>query len=81
MSENSQTLSGYNSTTDGFLIVGSFNEFGMAQGTIDPKFGKINEIRLHVHTNSKQFIILSEVSEIKKKKINDINYQSKSFSL
>lgn len=59
--ENSYIWSAYNSTTDGFLIVGSFNEFGIAEGTIEAKIGKIKEIRLHVHTDSENWAILSEV--------------------
>lgn len=54
--------SAYNSTTDGFLIVGCFNEFGIAEGVIDSKIGKIREIRLHVHSDSENWAILSEVS-------------------
>lgn len=60
--ENSYIWSAYNSTTDGFLIVGSFNEFGIAEGIIEPKIGKVREIRLHVHTDSENWAILSEVS-------------------
>lgn len=60
--ENSYIWSAYNLTTDGFLIVGSFNEFGIAEGTIEAKIGKIREIRLHVHTDSENWAILSEVS-------------------
>lgn len=63
--ENSYIWSAYNLTTDGFLIVGSFNEFGIAEGTIEAKIGKIREIRLHVHTDSENWSILSEVSEQK----------------
>lgn len=60
--ESSYIWSAYNSTTDGFLIVGGFNEFGIAEGTIEPKIGKVREIRLHVHSDSENWAILSEVS-------------------
>lgn len=60
--ENSYIWSAYNSTADGFLIVGSFNEIGIAEGAIEAKIGKIREIRLHVHTDSENWAILSEVS-------------------
>lgn len=63
--ENSYIWSAYNSTTDGFLIIGSFNEFGIAEGTIEAKIGKIKEIRLHVHTDSENWAILSEVSNFR----------------
>ncbi|XP_055325807.1 alpha-1,3-mannosyl-glycoprotein 4-beta-N-acetylglucosaminyltransferase B-like [Sitodiplosis mosellana] len=59
--ENSYIWSAYNLTTDGFLIVGCFNEFGIAEGVIDAKIGKIREIRLHVHTDSENWAILSEI--------------------
>lgn len=62
MPENSYIWSAYNSTTDGFLIVGGFNEFGIAEGTIEQKIGKVREIRLHVHTDSENWAIISEVS-------------------
>lgn len=60
--ENSYIWTAYNSTADGFLIVGNFNEFGIAEGTIESKIGKVKEIRLHVHTDSENWAILSEVN-------------------
>lgn len=65
MAENSEIWNAYNSTTDGFLIVGSFNEFGIAEGIIEAKIGKIKEIRLHIHTDSENWAILSEVNNTK----------------
>lgn len=62
--ENSYIWSAYNSTADGFLIVGNFNEFGIADGIIEPKIGKVKEIRLHIHTDSENWAILSEVNSI-----------------
>lgn len=59
--ENSEIWNAYNSTMDGFLIVGAFNEFGIAEGIIEAKIGKIKEIRLHAHTDSENWAILSEV--------------------
>lgn len=61
LAENSIIWSAYNSTADGFLIVGSFNALGVAEGTIDAKIGKVKEIRLHVHSDSENWAILSEV--------------------
>lgn len=60
--ENSEIWNAYNSTADGFLIVGGFNEFGIAEGIIEAKIGKIKEIRLHIHTDSENWAILSEVN-------------------
>lgn len=59
--ENSPIWSSYNSTADGYLIIGNFNPFGIAEGIVDPKIGKIKEIRLHVHSDSENWGILSEV--------------------
>ncbi|XP_055379355.1 alpha-1,3-mannosyl-glycoprotein 4-beta-N-acetylglucosaminyltransferase B isoform X2 [Condylostylus longicornis] len=61
LNENSLIWSTYNSTTDGFLIIGSFNAFGLAEGNIDPKIGPIKEIRLHVHSDSENWALLSEI--------------------
>ncbi|CAD7076635.1 unnamed protein product [Hermetia illucens] len=61
LTENSPIWSTYNSTPDGFLIIGSFNEFGIAEGVVDPKIGTIKEIRLHVHSDSENWAILSEI--------------------
>lgn len=62
MPENSEIWNAYNLTADGFLIVGGFNEFGIAEGIIEAKIGKIKEIRLHIHTDSENWAILSEVN-------------------
>lgn len=59
--ENSPIWSTYNSTADGFLIIGNFDAFGLAEGTIEPNIGNIKEIRLHVHSDSENWSILSEV--------------------
>lgn len=61
LSENSPIWSTYNSTTDGFLIIGNFNALGIAEGNIDSKIGTIKEIRLHVHSDSENWAILSEI--------------------
>lgn len=60
--ENSIIWSSYNSTTDGFLIIGSFNAFGIASGVVDPRIGLVKEIRLHVHSDSENWVVLSEVN-------------------
>ncbi|XP_035793734.1 alpha-1,3-mannosyl-glycoprotein 4-beta-N-acetylglucosaminyltransferase B-like isoform X2 [Anopheles albimanus] len=51
----------YNVTKDGFLVVGSFNNNGIAEGTIDSKIGKLKEIRLHVYSDSQNWVILREI--------------------
>ncbi|XP_059618456.1 alpha-1,3-mannosyl-glycoprotein 4-beta-N-acetylglucosaminyltransferase A isoform X3 [Phlebotomus argentipes] len=60
LDEASPIWSTYNTTTDGFLIVGSFSSFGIAEGILEPKIGRVKEIRLHVHSDSENWAILSE---------------------
>lgn len=62
LSEESIVWQQFNTTTDGYLIVGSFNGFGIAEGSIDNRLGKLRELRLHVHSESENWVILSEVS-------------------
>lgn len=52
----------FNVTKDGFLVVGSFNNIGIADGVIDSKIGKLKELRLHVNSDSQNWVILREVS-------------------
>ncbi|XP_017492004.1 PREDICTED: alpha-1,3-mannosyl-glycoprotein 4-beta-N-acetylglucosaminyltransferase B, partial [Rhagoletis zephyria] len=61
LSENSSVWSAYNSTTDDYLIIGAFDGLGMAEGVIDVKIGAIKEIRLHVHSDSENWALLSEI--------------------
>lgn len=62
LSEESLVWQQYNTTTDGYLIVGSFNPFGVAEGAVDVRIGKLREVRLHLHSESENWVILSEVS-------------------
>lgn len=64
LNEESMVWQQYNTTTDGYLIVGSFNGFGLAEGPVDSRIGKLRELRLHVHSESENWVILSEVSDI-----------------
>lgn len=61
LNEESMVWQQYNTTTDGYLIVGSFNGFGLAEGSVDSRIGKLRELRLHVHSESENWVILSEV--------------------
>lgn len=61
LSESSPVWSFYNTTTDGYLIVGSFDTMGVAEGSLDSKIGAIKEIRLHVHGDSENWALLSEI--------------------
>lgn len=62
LGEISSVSSNYNITVDGFLVVGSFDAMGLAEGTIDSKIGAIKEIRLHVHGDSGNWALLSEIN-------------------
>lgn len=62
LSEESVIWQQYNTTTDGYLIIGSFNAFGVAEGSVDGRIGKLRELRLHCHAESENWVILSEVS-------------------
>jgi hypothetical protein len=44
-----------------FLIIGGFNAFGIAEGSVDSRIGKLKELRLAVHSDSENWVILSEV--------------------
>ncbi|XP_037943157.1 alpha-1,3-mannosyl-glycoprotein 4-beta-N-acetylglucosaminyltransferase B-like [Teleopsis dalmanni] len=61
LSENASVWSTYNSTNDGYLIVGAFDAIGVAEGALDTKIGAIKEIRLHVHGDSENWVLLSEI--------------------
>lgn len=54
-------LQQYDMTTDGFLVIGYFDAMGLAEGVIDSRVGKLREMRLRVHTDSQNWVILSEV--------------------
>ncbi|XP_058455473.1 alpha-1,3-mannosyl-glycoprotein 4-beta-N-acetylglucosaminyltransferase A isoform X2 [Malaya genurostris] len=59
--EDSPVWSNYNTTTDGFLIIGIFNDFGIAEGVVDSKIGELKELRLHVYSDSQNWVILREI--------------------
>ncbi|EDW94524.2 alpha-1,3-mannosyl-glycoprotein 4-beta-N-acetylglucosaminyltransferase A [Drosophila yakuba] len=61
LSENSSVWSNFNTTTDGYLVVGSFDSLGVAEGLLDAKIGAIKELRLHVHSDSENWALLSEI--------------------
>lgn len=80
LNEESMIWQQYNTTTDGFLIVGSFNGFGVAEGNVDNRIGKLRELRLHVHSESENWVILSEVSLIQKLNQSELFLYRKYFS-
>ena len=48
-------------TNHPYLTVGKFNHLGFAEGKIDDRLGPIAELRLLVHSDSGNWVILSEV--------------------
>lgn len=50
-----------NFTQEGYITVGHFDSLGIAEGTIDPRLGKLLAIRLTVQSDSDNWVILSEV--------------------
>lgn len=61
LSEDSQVWSTFNTTNDGYLVIGAFNDFGIAEGVIDSKIGELKELRLHVYSDSQNWVILREI--------------------
>lgn len=59
--EDSPVWSSYNTTSDGFLVIGIFNDFGIAEGVVDTKIGELKELRLHVYSDSQNWVILREI--------------------
>lgn len=49
-----------NASHDGFVVVGRFGPAGVAQGNVGLA-GYLRAIRLHVHSDSDNWVILSEV--------------------
>lgn len=45
-----------------FFISGKFDSVGIATATLDDSIGKVRALRLHVHSESNNWAILSEVS-------------------
>lgn len=52
-----------NQPSEGFLTVGQFDGEGLAQGTVPPAIGPVDVVRLHVHVQNPNWVILSEVSQ------------------
>ncbi|KAJ8877752.1 hypothetical protein PR048_022207 [Dryococelus australis] len=64
MSDSSQanlSKNDFNTTSDGFFVVGKFDSLGVAEGFIDSKLNPVRGIRLNVHSDSENWAILSEV--------------------
>ncbi|KAK2722337.1 alpha-1,3-mannosyl-glycoprotein 4-beta-N-acetylglucosaminyltransferase A-like [Artemia franciscana] len=57
--KNSINLS---SVSDGFLVIGRFDELGVAKGDVPEEIEEVYEFRLSIHSESKNWVIISEVS-------------------
>ena len=44
-----------------FHPVGSFDQFGLAEGTLPPSLGPLHKLRLSLHSSSANWAILSEI--------------------
>ncbi|KAK7073588.1 Alpha-1,3-mannosyl-glycoprotein 4-beta-N-acetylglucosaminyltransferase B, partial [Halocaridina rubra] len=56
----SQQQGKYRTTDDDYVIVGEFDDMGVAEGSIDTNLGEIQSLRLSVHIDSENWAILSE---------------------
>ncbi|CAL4119809.1 unnamed protein product, partial [Meganyctiphanes norvegica] len=52
---------GYKLLDDDFIVVGEFDDMGVAEGDIDVSLGEIQCLRLNVHSESDNWAILSEI--------------------
>jgi len=54
-------LSKFTPLNDGYLVVGSFDHFGTAEGQIGTQYGSVEKFRLNIHASSDNWAILSEI--------------------
>lgn len=46
------------------IVTGKFDNVGIASGLVDENMGRVRALRLHVHSESSNWAILSEVRTI-----------------
>lgn len=51
----------FNTTSDGYVIVGGFDQLGVAEASVSPRIGKVKELRLRVLSEAENWVILNEV--------------------
>ncbi|XP_066956391.1 alpha-1,3-mannosyl-glycoprotein 4-beta-N-acetylglucosaminyltransferase A isoform X6 [Macrobrachium rosenbergii] len=51
----------YKTTEDNFIVIGDFDDMGVAEGKISESFGEIKTLRLSIHVESENWAILSEI--------------------
>ncbi|XP_043242541.1 alpha-1,3-mannosyl-glycoprotein 4-beta-N-acetylglucosaminyltransferase B-like isoform X1 [Amphibalanus amphitrite] len=56
-----ELLKRYKTTSDGYAIIGQFDDQGVAAGSLDPTWGPIRSLRLAVQAESDNWVILSEI--------------------
>ncbi|XP_018572245.1 alpha-1,3-mannosyl-glycoprotein 4-beta-N-acetylglucosaminyltransferase B [Anoplophora glabripennis] len=59
--ESNQYGNSLNVTSDGYIVVGKFDNTGVATGVPDEGIGKVHSLRLNVHSESDNWAILSEI--------------------
>ena len=52
---------GWPPTQDNFHLLGTFNKFGVAEGSLGPDLGPVEAFRLSVHTASENWAILCKI--------------------
>ncbi|KAK6627539.1 hypothetical protein RUM44_010017 [Polyplax serrata] len=57
-----------NSTADGYVVLGEFDSGGIARGHVHVNMGPIKVLRLHVHSDIDNWVILSEILIEKEKR-------------
>ncbi|KAK9727742.1 hypothetical protein QE152_g19042 [Popillia japonica] len=57
----SQYSNSLNITADGFVVIGKFDNSGIAAANVDENLGRVVTLRLHVHSDSDNWAILSEI--------------------
>ncbi|XP_063239914.1 alpha-1,3-mannosyl-glycoprotein 4-beta-N-acetylglucosaminyltransferase A-like isoform X2 [Bacillus rossius redtenbacheri] len=60
LSQNNMNLNKYTITSDGFCIIGEFDSSGTATGPVDSELNPVKVIRLNVHSNSTNWVIINE---------------------
>ncbi|KAF0299768.1 Alpha-1,3-mannosyl-glycoprotein 4-beta-N-acetylglucosaminyltransferase B [Amphibalanus amphitrite] len=58
-----ELLKRYKTTSDGYAIIGQFDDQGVAAGSLDPTWGPIRSLRLAVQAESDNWVILNSPEE------------------
>ncbi|KAL7648574.1 UNVERIFIED_CONTAM: hypothetical protein RMT77_000480 [Armadillidium vulgare] len=58
---NSDVLKSFKRTNDNFIVLGTFDDMGVAERKIGSTFGNISTLRLSIHSESENWAIISEI--------------------